>query len=294
MKINVVLVSYNHAKYIEEAFSSIIMQCVPSDYQVELIIADDASNDDTREILRHLSVKSPYKVTFLPEEPNMGHPQNYKRAFMACDGDYIAILEGDDYWSSPLHIQSHVSFMDLHRECVLTMNRSVLFYQDEATYAFGSYNCEDDVWYISGKEMALNNCLGNLSSCVIRRSALNKLDEKIYDFDMDDWLLGLALAKYGFLCKFKAATSVWRIHSLGQWSGLSDAGKYQRVMTQIDNYDKFLNGIYHKEFCVNRQRVASQLSLKKKSGWKKSMKQYLPPVFMGMLKILLPPCVWKS
>lgn len=289
MKVDVILVTYNHESYVEEAFNSILLQRLPDNCKLEIIIADDASSDNTYNILEGVASQSPYKVTFLPKESNLGHPKNYQRAFNACNGDYIAILEGDDYWSSPLHILNHISFLDSHRECVLSMNRSIFYHQQDSFYELSPYPYVDAVTYISGKDMARGNCLGNLSSCVVRRQVLDRLDDGIFDLDMDDWLLGLSLAQYGLLCKFKEATSVWRIHSGGQWSGLTEVAQCERMVNQIDAYDKFLDGIYHEQFMLNKNYINKKLNSSKKNNSIKEFKKYIPPIVITIAKSIIPP-----
>lgn len=288
MVINVVLITYNHSQYVEEAFLSIINQKMPNGWDMEIIVADDASPDNTLNILKDLASKATVPVKFLPEQPNLGHPKNYQRAFNACEGEYIAILEGDDYWNSPYHLQQHIEFLYQHGECVLSMNRPILFYPDKSDFQFGTFNCEDDVLYITGKDMASYNRLGNLSSCVVRNSALKKVDTGVFELDMDDWLLGLSLAKFGFLCKLKDATSVWRIHSGGQWNGLNNTEKINRVLSQIDKYDKFLQGIYHAEFEKMKRQLKDSLGKCNKDN---KIIKFIPPIFRYIVALIVPPII---
>ena len=120
MKLDIVLITYNQAQYIAQALDGLIMQRVNSDVEMRVIIADDASTDDTLTTIRSYEEHSPFPFIYLPQEANMGHVLNYKRAFAACTGDYVAILEGDDWWCNPYHLQKHLDFLDEHRECVLS------------------------------------------------------------------------------------------------------------------------------------------------------------------------------
>ena len=131
MTVDVVLISYNQEQYIAQAVESILMQRVKDDVQVQIIVADDCSKDKTLEIIKSYEGKSPFPFVYLPIEQNMGHVRNYQRAFAVCEVDYLAILEGDDWWSSPLHLQMHLDFLDIHRECVLTTQRPVWYFEEE-------------------------------------------------------------------------------------------------------------------------------------------------------------------
>ena len=129
MKLNIVLITYNQAQYIAQALDGLIMQRLDSDVEVLVIVADDASTDDTLAIIRTYEAQSPFPFIYLPQEVNMGHVLNYKRAFAACTGDYVAILEGDDWWCNPYHLQKHLDFLDEHHECVLSANRPCRYYE---------------------------------------------------------------------------------------------------------------------------------------------------------------------
>lgn len=292
MVINVVLITYNHSQYVEEAFLSIINQKMPNGWDIEIIVADDASPDNTLNILKDLASKATVPVKFLPEQPNLGHPKNYQRAFNACEGEYIAILEGDDYWISDYHLYNHIEFLNYHKECVLSMNRPILYNMENKSMDLGHYDTVEPYFYLTGRDLALKNRLGNLSSCILRNEAVKKLSQKIFCYDMDDWLLGLSIAQYGIICKHKQPTSVWRIHSNGQWSGLSVEEKGKRILRQIKNYDECLNGIYHQEFETNRLSVIKQF-LPFKNTLAKRIKLWIPPLFVTIGKQLTPKAIRK-
>ena len=119
MKLDILLITYNQAQYVAQALDGLIMQRVNSDVEVHVIVADDASTDDTLATIRSYEEHSPFPFVFLPQEPNMGHVLNYKRAFAACTGDYVSILEGDDWWCNPYHLQKHLDFFVISQQFYL-------------------------------------------------------------------------------------------------------------------------------------------------------------------------------
>ena len=96
-KVSVLVVTRNHEKYIRQALDSVVMQ--ETDFDFEVVIADDFSDDLTlviaEEYQRHF-----HSLQLLPSEKHLGITRNYQRGFAACVGEYIAVLEGDDYWTS--------------------------------------------------------------------------------------------------------------------------------------------------------------------------------------------------
>src|SRR5690349_4970838 len=97
MKINVIVTTYNHEKYIAQCLESILEQ--KGDFEIEVIVGDDCSTDGTRKIVEGFGARHPNIISVLPKGENLGITKNLKRCLDACTGEYIAICEGDDYWT---------------------------------------------------------------------------------------------------------------------------------------------------------------------------------------------------
>ena len=194
LKVDIILICYKQEQYIEQALRSIYAQEFPKDVSARIFIADDASPDDTLAIIKRLAAESPFPVSFLPEEPNMGISKNYKRSFAAADGDYVFVIEGDDYWDSPSHISQHVHFLAAHPEVSMSMNR---FYQtslDGSSKTLPEWPKQKEYVEVSlAKQITQGNQLGNLSACCFRSSYLHQLQDDLFDIHVDDFLLGIMI-----------------------------------------------------------------------------------------------------
>lgn len=278
MKINVILITYNHSQYIRQALDGLIIQDVPCD--VEVIVADDASSDDTISIIKEYAKTSSFEFRFFPKTDNLGFIKNYKRAFDACSGDYIALLEGDDYWNSPHHIYNHIQFLEKHSECSMSYNRHIRFWVDENRYETPEWSSEQDYELITSERMALGNCIGNLSCCVFRTRNIRRMNQQIFDMEFADWLLGMVMGQYGPLAYQKEITSVYRIHGGGQWSRMTEEEQTHKLLETIDIYDKFLDNKYTKEFILHKKRLRIRLyGDKSLKGWLKK----ITPVYIHKL-----------
>ena len=132
MKLSILLVSYNHENYIQQGLKGIaIQQC---NFEFEVIVADDCSTDNTLILIRDELGKKGLDYKVLESTQNLGLEMNYKRGFEACQGEYIAVLEGDDYWTDPFRLQKHADFLDQHHECSMSFNRLIVF--DQTTRDF--------------------------------------------------------------------------------------------------------------------------------------------------------------
>lgn len=265
IRVNVLLVCYNQEQYIGQAVESILMQRF--DGELNLIVADDCSTDKTLEIIRSYESNSPYPFVFLPNHTNLGIFKNYKRAFAACDGDFIAIMEGDDYWIDSDRIQKHIDFLESHTDCVMTMNRLNNLYQEGKRMVPQKWPFKDDYQYISARMLALGNLLGNLSACVLRNNSVKKLKPEIFDLNTADWMLGLALGEWGYIAKLKEISSVYRISQKGLWSKKSKKQKLHDLNETVKRYDKFLDYRYTREFSTLKrilwvERFAPAIAMK--------------------------------
>jgi len=113
--------TYNHSKYIRECLDGFLMQ--QCNFKFEVLIHDDASTDDTQEIIKEYQAKYPEIIKPILRKINL-YSQG-EREFNArfnvsrAEGKYIAMCEGDDYWIDPLKLQKQVSFLEANPTCSL-------------------------------------------------------------------------------------------------------------------------------------------------------------------------------
>lgn len=112
--LSVAVITYHHEKYIRQALDSIIMQNV--NFQYEIIIGEDCSPDNTRMILLEYYEKYPNRIKLILRDKNVGATKNLYDVFMNCKGKYIALLEGDDFWTDPNKLRLQVDFLEEHKE----------------------------------------------------------------------------------------------------------------------------------------------------------------------------------
>lgn len=286
MQVDVVLISYNQEQYIAQAVESIFMQRVNDSVQVRVIVADDCSNDNTLAIIKSYEDKSPYPFVYLPTEQNVGHVRNYQRAFAVSDGDYVAILEGDDFWTSPNHIQIQLDYLEQHRECVLSTTTPTFY---NGSYDVDYYNgiTEFESIYTT-KEFLRWNRIANMSACVIRNVELKKISSRIYKADLLDWILYIALSEHGVLVRLKQITSIYRINSGGWWTKMTEKQQNEYRCKILTSYDDLLEGKYHVEI------EKTKLLLANKKSYKDVLKQYIPPMFIDLLHWICPPIIFKK
>lgn len=108
--LSVCMITYNHESHIREALDGVVMQ--KTTFKVELIIGEDCSTDNTRKICEEYAEEYPELIRLLPSVSNLGMQKNGIRTLQACTGKYVALLDGDDYWTDPLKLQKQVDFLE--------------------------------------------------------------------------------------------------------------------------------------------------------------------------------------
>lgn len=112
--VSVVMLTYNHEQYIRQALDSILMQDM--DFNIEIVIGDDCSTDGTVGILKEYQKRFPEIIRLVAREKNIGVTKNFYEICMACKGEYIAFLEGDDYWTDPQKLKKQITFLQENSE----------------------------------------------------------------------------------------------------------------------------------------------------------------------------------
>lgn len=253
MKINIILITYNQAQYIRQVLDSILMQ--RTSCAVEIIVADDCSTDNTLDIIKEYEKKSPFIFTYLEKEHNVGYNKNYQQAFAACTGDYVAIMEGDDYWVKENHLQNHINHLEQYPNASMSYNRHVRLFEDQGREEIFDWTTDQDYEFITTEQLALGNRIGNLSCCVFRGNHIQSLDSKLFDVEIADWMLGMYMGQFGPLLYLKDVTSAYRIHDNGQWSKMTEREQCLRVIELINEYDRYFDYKYTSDFTKHKKRL---------------------------------------
>jgi glycosyltransferase involved in cell wall biosynthesis len=283
MKLSIILIAYNQEETISQSIDSILMQNLPIDF--EIIVADDFSSDKTMAIIKNKLIDKVENLIFLENSKNIGISKNYQRAFLASKGEYIAVMEGDDYWTNPNRLIKHIEFLDFHRECVMSMNRFIVYNQNKKAFYFKKWNSNDDYIYINTTDTIRDNKLGNLSACVFRKSGVDLLKPDLFDLSIADWMLGIVLSQYGFIAILKEMTSVYRIHNLGVWSNTTKKEKKVQILKSIDVYNKYLEYRYNKDFTRLKGYKSGKIRYKFLNY---EFADFLPPIIFVLIKLIIP------
>ena len=124
IKLSIVCLAYNHKAFIREALDSFVMQ--KTNFPFEVIIHDDASTDGTSDIIREYEAKYPDIIKPIYQTENQWGKKHIWRDIVLpfVRGEYVAMCEGDDYWTDPLKLQKQVDFLDAHSDYSVCTTRN--------------------------------------------------------------------------------------------------------------------------------------------------------------------------
>lgn len=298
--ISVVLITYNHALYIDEAMRSIFNQ----DFNgvIELVIADDASSDDTIAVIKNYENKdSRFVFRYLANDKNLGITKNYQRAFAACNGKYAAVLEGDDMWINKGKLTKQTKILDEHAEIVLCSSNYFTWNEDAGRYQARTPVTRYGFVYYDTPYIIRDNLPGNFSACVYRVETLRKIPKELFEYKVYDWGVNIFVGTHGLFAYMHEPLSAYRIHNQGVWSQMNSAEKINEQIQAAEKYNELTNGRYNEEFknLIRKLKISQSVKSAKNIFFlrkflkkiKLIMVAITPPIFLSILRLILPPIV---
>jgi glycosyltransferase involved in cell wall biosynthesis len=215
---------YNHEPFLKECLDGFIMQ--KCNFEFEIVIGEDCSKDKSREIIVHYAKLFPQKFKLILHEKNVGAAQNQKIVFTNCSGKYIAMCEGDDYWTDPNKLQKQIDFLEANPDYSFSFHDCTVLQENTKTQILriGERQIDETPDLISVIEA--NNI--PTASLVFRNLDLEKGPNWFLDITKGDYGLVVLLAEKGRGKYFHEAMSVYRLHDGGVWSSQNLEYVYQQ------------------------------------------------------------------
>ena len=123
--VSVCCITYKHESFLAQTIESVLMQ--ETDFTVEMVIGEDCSPDGTRAIAQDYARRYPGRVRVLTPAHNLGIMSNLIASIAACTGEFIAFVEGDDYWTDPHKLQLQVDALRANPDCGMCFHDAETF-----------------------------------------------------------------------------------------------------------------------------------------------------------------------
>ena len=215
-KVSIWCITYNHEQYISEALDGILMQKTNFDY--EIVVGEDKSRDNTRSMLLAYKEKHPDKIKLLLHDENIGMTANVIATLEACTGEYIALCEGDDYWTDPLKLQKQVDFLDDNKDYSLCFHDVIKRNDENGRQVVTSYS--NNISSVDIKDLALDSSYIFTPSVVFRSFDFKCLiNDQFKESKVCDYFIFMYALRYGKGYMMKEVMSVYReASSSSVWS----------------------------------------------------------------------------
>lgn len=213
--VSICSLTYNQAPYIRQCLDGFLMQ--KTNFKFEIIIHDDCSNDGTTDIVREYAER--YPDIIVPIIQTVNQYQNGNKRILAsfvypvARGKYIALCEGDDYWTDPLKLQKQVDFLESHPDYSMCFHRATILKEMENQENYLMCHDIEDREYNPNELFAVWKV--PTASIVARRDVVNienKGAERILNGDI---VHVLNCAKLGKIRGMSDNMSVYRLQSTG-------------------------------------------------------------------------------
>lgn len=216
MKISIAIVTYNHERYIAQALDSALNQNL-SDF--EIVIGEDCSTDSTKLIVQKYQQAYPKIIRLRCHEKNIGARANMQDVLLRCSGEFIAILDGDDYWTDANKLKKQIGLMDNDTTLALCFHPTQLLNEEQAQISEKSINSSD----LSLAKLLRHNPVPSVS-IVYRRQFIPEFpDWMMANPDLPgDHFIVLSARLAGGIGFLKDTMSVYRQHDQGVWYGLQE------------------------------------------------------------------------
>jgi glycosyltransferase involved in cell wall biosynthesis len=217
MKVSVIIPCYNFEEYIEHCILSVVSQ--KTNFDFEILVRDDLSIDRSQlNIDRVANFNSNVKV--FKSDENWGGQKNVKFLIEQCEGEYIAYLDGDDYWTDVNKLQKQIDFLDKNRDYVMTFTGHWIKYKDGgyAPDVPGHWLCATR----QSEDITTENLLnGNWISYGRVWKNIDVIKDWMMDLPYMDWPMNYELSKFGKIQYLDFPSGVYRQHSGGVYSELT-------------------------------------------------------------------------
>ena len=125
--VSVCCITYNHAQFLSQTIESVLMQ--QTNFDIEMVIGEDCSTDNTRAIAQEYEKNNPGRIRVLTPSANLGIMSNLMATMAACTGEFVAFLEGDDYWTDTSKLQRQVEAMRTNPNCSFCFHDAKVIYE---------------------------------------------------------------------------------------------------------------------------------------------------------------------
>jgi glycosyltransferase involved in cell wall biosynthesis len=233
IKVSVIIPCYNFGDYIEHCVYSVLSQI--TNFKYEILIGDDYSNDSSESILKRLS-KYNNNIRYFRYNKNLGGRKNVKFLIDNCVGEYIAYIDGDDFWTNNTKLQKQVDFLENNPEYSMCFtghwryDKNGKSFPDESWFGYSSETPD-----IDSDRLLAGNPIASLTK-VFRNYEGDNWNDFLNTIPLFDWGHNFFLSKKGLIRYLNFPSAVYRLHGQGVFTSLT----HDKIVEKNEQTIKFL------------------------------------------------------
>jgi glycosyltransferase involved in cell wall biosynthesis len=242
-QVSIFITAYQHVRYIAECLESILMQKIS--FPLEIVIGEDGSIDGTQDICMKYALLLPDKIRLFLRDRKQTAIYDEKGRFvksingiltsLACRGQYIAICEGDDYWTDPHKLQKEFDFLESNQGYGLVHTNLDVYYEETNSFKRTIHSDNDSKLQGSIFEnLLIENPIATLTT-MFRTEYLKRIIlDQMNRFKMSDLFLWLEIAKHSKIGYINDVTAVYRVHPSSVSQHNDNAGRIEFQSSAFD------------------------------------------------------------
>jgi glycosyltransferase involved in cell wall biosynthesis len=211
VKVSALIITFNQERFIAQAIEGFLLQ--KTDFPCELVIADDGSTDGTRDAIRPYWQRYPDRIRVLLNRRNIGCGRTKVHAYRACRGQYVALLDGDDYWTSTDKLQRQADWLDRRPDCALCFHSVNMVWEDASREPVLFRPPHGKAMYTLG-DLLQGNFIASCAA-MYRKGVFDEFPVWSFVMPISDWTQHVLHAQHGAIGYIDEPMAVYRQHGGG-------------------------------------------------------------------------------
>jgi glycosyltransferase involved in cell wall biosynthesis len=254
--VSIGLITYQHESYIHAAMKGILSQEGIEDF--EIVVGDDHSSDKTKKILDEYASNNP-NIRFLERPFNVGMHKNWLDVIQACNGKYIALIEGDDIWQDPQKLKKQVALLESDNTLAVCFSDASIINEMNDGTEYGTYLEHQEIDQSQTRFTVNDLCNHNfISTCTVMLR--NKSDwivpKEYFQSPYVDWLILMIAAQNGDLASIPGTCSTYRIHPTGAFGYSAYEARKRNMIKVLRCLYQCVENEAYKTLILNRYLLA--------------------------------------
>ena len=257
--VSVCVISYNHQNFIESALNSICNQNYNG--EIEVVVGDDCSSDDTPTLIQKIASSNPaIKWNLKLRDANVGIAKNFADVILSASNEFVAILEGDDYWVDPLKLKKQVQKLEKNPDANICFS---LCEEVDENNGQSRIIGQDRPLEFSINYLLRNGWFMRTPTLLFRNRVVKNFPDWFYTSYSTDYILHVLLAQKGDVVKVDEVTAAYRKHDGGisVTNFKNQIERYKVKYNLLDTINDYLGGAYQSDIVYQKDMIYAQLVL---------------------------------